>query len=52
MACGWSCIPARMFVVNEITAMLPRAVRGKKWYIERFGEDKIKGRWAAIPGVI
>ncbi len=52
IACGWSCAPARAFVVNEITSMLPRAVRGKKWYLERFGEEKIKGRWAAIPGVI
>jgi len=52
MAAGWGCLPARCFFLNEVTSMLPRAVRGKQWYIERFGEDKIKGKWAAIPGVI
>lgn len=51
IACGWSCLPARMFVINEVAAMLPRAVRGKQWYIDRFGEEKIKSKWAAIPGV-
>lgn len=51
MASGWSCVPARMFLVNEIASMLPRAVKGRKWYVERFGEDKIGKRWAVIPGV-
>ncbi|GFP58520.1 hypothetical protein ACSS6W_005766 [Trichoderma asperelloides] len=51
MAAGWSCAPARAFLVNEIFSMLPRAVNGKKWYMERFGEDKIKKKWAIIPGV-
>ena len=51
MACGWDCVPARMFVINEVAAMLPRAVKGRKWYAERFGEDQIKGKWAVIPGV-
>lgn len=51
MAAGWSCTPARAFLVNEITAMLPRAVNGKKWYVEKFGEEKIRRKWAAIPGV-
>jgi 3-oxo-5-alpha-steroid 4-dehydrogenase 1 len=40
-----------MFVVNELVSMFPRAVRGKKWYEDKFGKDKIKGKWAAIPGV-
>lgn len=52
MACGWGCTPAMMFVVNEVAAMLPRAVRGKWWYEEKFGKEKIRGRWAVIPGVI
>ncbi|TPX17101.1 uncharacterized protein E0L32_003219 [Thyridium curvatum] len=52
MAAGWTCAPARAFVVNEVFAMLPRTVSGKKWYIERFGEDKVGRRWAVIPGVI
>ena len=50
-ACGWSCVPARMFLINEIASMLPRAVKGRKWYVERFGEEKIGKRWAVIPGV-
>jgi hypothetical protein len=51
MAAGWGCVPARCFFVNEIAAMLPRAVSGRKWYVEKFGEEKIRGRWAVIPGV-
>lgn len=51
MAAGWSCAPARAFLVNELFAMFPRAVRGKKWYVEQFGEDKVGKKWAAIPGV-
>ncbi|KAK3683444.1 hypothetical protein B0T22DRAFT_500968 [Podospora appendiculata] len=51
MAAGWGCVPARCFLVNEITSMLPRAVKGRRWYAEKFGEDKIRGRWAVIPGV-
>lgn len=52
MACGWGCVPARAFLVNELFAMLPRAVKGKQWYIQKFGEDKIGKKWAAIPGVV
>jgi 3-oxo-5-alpha-steroid 4-dehydrogenase 1 len=51
MACGWGCVPARAFVLNEIFTMLPRAVRGKWWYVERFGEEKIGKKWAILPGV-
>lgn len=51
MAAGWGCAPARAFLINEIFAMLPRAVRGKRWYLERFGEDKVGKKWAVIPGV-
>lgn len=49
---GWSFVPARIFLVNEVTTMLPRAVQGKKWYIERFGKEKVGNRYAIIPGVI
>ncbi|KAI1842519.1 hypothetical protein JX265_012669 [Neoarthrinium moseri] len=52
IAAGVSCAPARCFLLNEFFAMLPRAVSGKKWYKEKFGEDKIKGKYAAIPGVL
>lgn len=51
MAAGWGCAPAGLFVVNEIAAMLPRAVNGRQWYVERFGEEKIGKKWAVIPGV-
>jgi steroid 5-alpha reductase family enzyme len=51
VACGWGCVPARCFFVNEVASMLPRAVSGKKWYVEKFGEEKIGKKWAAIPGV-
>ncbi|KAK0634574.1 3-oxo-5-alpha-steroid 4-dehydrogenase-domain-containing protein [Bombardia bombarda] len=51
MAAGWGCMPARAFLANEVTAMLPRAVNGRKWYMEKFGEDKIKEKWAVIPGL-
>lgn len=51
MACGWGCAPARLFLVNEIFSMLPRAVRGKRWYIEKFGREKVGKRWAVVPGV-
>jgi 3-oxo-5-alpha-steroid 4-dehydrogenase 1 len=52
MAAGWGCVPARCFLLNEVAAMLPRAVKGRQWYAEKFGEERIKGRWAVIPGVI
>jgi len=51
IAAGWGCVPARCFVLNEVTAMLPRAVRGRQWYVERFGEETVGRRWAVIPGV-
>lgn len=51
VACGLGCVPARSFVLNEIAAMLPRAVNGKKWYVEKFGEEKIRGKWAVLPGI-
>lgn len=52
MACGWNCPPARAFFVNEVASMLPRAVRGKRWYVEKFGAEKIGRRKAVIPGVL
>ncbi|ROT35228.1 3-oxo-5-alpha-steroid 4-dehydrogenase [Sodiomyces alkalinus F11] len=50
VASGWS-VPARAFLVNEITAMLPRTIRGRQWYINRFGEEKIRKKWTVVPGV-
>ncbi|CZR59579.1 probable steroid 5 alpha-reductase [Phialocephala subalpina] len=49
---GSGCVPARNFLLNEIATMLPRAVQGKRWYIERFGKEKVAGRKAVIPGII
>ncbi|KAM7191335.1 3-oxo-5-alpha-steroid 4-dehydrogenase domain containing protein [Rhypophila sp. PSN 637] len=51
IAAGVGCTPARCFVVNEVAAMLPRAVSGKKWYEDKFGKEKIGKKWAVIPGV-
>jgi 3-oxo-5-alpha-steroid 4-dehydrogenase 1 len=52
IAAGWGCTPARAFLVNEIFTMLPRAVNGRAWYAETFGEDKIKHKYAVIPGIL
>jgi hypothetical protein len=47
-----ACGPARAFVVNEVASMLPRAVNGKAWYVEKFGAERIGRRWAVIPWVV
>lgn len=52
VACGFGCMPALMFVVNEVSAMLPRAVKGRRWYVEKFGEEKIRSKRAIIPGIL
>lgn len=49
---GGGCVPARNFLFNEVTTMLPRAVSGRKWYIEKFGKEKIGEKKAVIPGLI
>lgn len=49
---GMACIPARSFLLNEIATMLPRALQGKRWYIEKFGKEKVNGRKAVIPGIL
>jgi len=49
---GWQCVPARTFLLNEISTMLPRALQGKRWYEKKFGKDKLQGRKAIIPGVL
>ena len=52
MVGGLHCVPARIFVVNEISTMLPRALQGRRWYWERFGKEKVGGRKAVIPGIL
>lgn len=49
---GLACTPARNFVVNEVTTMLPRSLNGKRWYVQRFGTEKVGSRKAVIPGLI
>jgi 3-oxo-5-alpha-steroid 4-dehydrogenase 1 len=49
---GVACIPARNFLMNEMTAMIPRGVRGVTWYRNRFGKEKVGNRGAFIPGVL
>ncbi|EGP83224.1 uncharacterized protein MYCGRDRAFT_77167 [Zymoseptoria tritici IPO323] len=49
---GWDCVPARSFLLNEIATMLPRAVAGKRWYVEKFGKEAVGNRKAIIPGLI
>ncbi|KAL9030006.1 MAG: hypothetical protein Q9196_001820 [Gyalolechia fulgens] len=49
---GLACTPARIFVVNEVTTMLPRSLNGKRWYVQRFGRENVGSRKAVIPGLI
>lgn len=52
MACGFDCAPARAFLLSELFVMLPRAVNGRQWYIKTFGEEKLKNKYAVIPGLL
>ena len=49
---GWGCGPARTFFVNEVCTMLPRAIQGREWYVQRFGSEEVGSRKAIIPGLI
>lgn len=49
---GLGCTPARAFLFNEISTMLPRALQGRRWYIQKFGKDRVGNRKAVIPGLI
>lgn len=49
---GWKCAPARAFLINEVTTMLPRALQGKRWYVKKFGREAIGKRKAVIPGLV
>ena len=49
---GWAFVPGRAFLLNEISTMLPRALQGRRWYIEHFGREAIQGRKAVIPGLL
>ena len=52
MAAGVGCVPARTFLVNEVTTMLARAVEGRAWYVRKFGSEKVGRRRAVLPGLI
>jgi 3-oxo-5-alpha-steroid 4-dehydrogenase 1 len=49
---GGACVPARTFLLNEISTMLPSALSGKRWYEEKFGKDKTAGKKAIFPGLL
>lgn len=49
---GLHCVPARSFLLNEISTMLPRALQGKRWYIKKFGKEQVGNRKAIIPGLL
>ncbi|MCJ1476624.1 hypothetical protein MMC13_005292 [Lambiella insularis] len=48
---GLACTPARSFVLNEVATMTARASMGWRWYVKRFGREKIGSRKAVIPGL-
>ena len=52
MVGGLGCTPARSFLINEVACMLPRAIQGWHWYVEKFGRDKVGKRKAVIPGLL
>lgn len=49
---GLGCIPARSFLFNEIASMLPRALQGRRWYIQKFGEKAVGSKKAILPGLL
>ncbi|KAI9848207.1 MAG: hypothetical protein M1837_000881 [Sclerophora amabilis] len=49
---GLRCLPAQSFVLNEVSAMLPQAMQGKRWYLAKFGPAKVGNRKAVIPGLL
>ena len=52
MVGGLACVPARTFLLNEMATMTPRALAGRRWYIQRFGAEKIGSKKAIIPGLL
>ena len=49
MVGGLDFMPGRIFLVNEISTMLPRALGGWHWYVQRFGRERIGRRKAIVP---
>lgn len=44
--------PPWLFIVAEIAVMFPRAVRGHRWYQDKFGDDYPPERRAVIPFIV
>ncbi|KAL9933530.1 hypothetical protein V8E36_007706 [Tilletia maclaganii] len=44
--------PPFLFLLAEVSAMLPRAYKGHRWYRDTFGDELPKGRKAAIPFIL
>ncbi|BCR85179.1 3-oxo-5-alpha-steroid 4-dehydrogenase family protein [Aspergillus chevalieri] len=42
-------LSALVFAVNAVANMLPHARWGRKWYVEKFGEEAVGSRGAAVP---
>ncbi|KAG9856957.1 3-oxo-5-alpha-steroid 4-dehydrogenase, partial [Aureobasidium melanogenum] len=49
---GLNCTPARISLFNEISTMLPRALQGRPWYIQKSGKDKVGNRKAVVSDLI
>lgn len=49
---GAACMPARNFLASEIATMLPQAMEGRRWYLRKFGKEKIGERKAILPGLL
>lgn len=42
-------LPALVFAVNAVANMLPHARWGRKWYVEKFGQEAVGSRGVAVP---
>ena len=50
---GWGNQSAALwFFVNEIMAMMPRAMFGRDWYEKKFGKRAVGGRTGTVPFLI
>ncbi|KAI9787777.1 MAG: hypothetical protein M1835_002638 [Candelina submexicana] len=52
MVGGLQCTPARSFLLSEISTMTPRALQGKRWYVKKFGAEKVGSKKAVVPGLL
>lgn len=50
---AWYLQPASLFVIQEVAAMLPRAISGHAWYSKTFGKEweKTGAKWIVLPGL-